>query len=351
MKKLPIILLSTLITGLTLGPAHLAHASIEENSTTWWSVEELLNYYPEVEAEKDAECGDNQDCRMEFNFNMIEKGEKYRALSNLTDMQFWVTGVNPKEQTISVLFFDDEMMLRRMGIEEKITLEKLVMGWFNEWNDQIFHHSYEELVEGEVSDFHLLYVSTPESLNDVMPWKEVKLGFSDPYFADNASGKIAYQIFAQPFNAVGSFDYSSCKKSPDYKPDKECKMYVSADQWVTYLPSRNENEPNELVSQNPPADTLPSDLELTPPVEELFVIEQPITDNPIKSSEDSREELVNSETATTSTPEIKAPNTGIGGCEHVVEFPWWFMLMLLIGDIVALWFFWPTKSKKSRKNV
>lgn len=363
MKKLPTTILSTLIMGLALIPSLPTHATIEENGTTWWSVGELLNFYPEVEAEKAIECGDNQDCRMEFGFNMIEKGGKYRALSRLIDMQFWVTSVNPNDQSLKVLFFDEEMMLKRMGIEEKISLEKLTIGWFDEWKDQVFHHSFDELTSGSVSDYNLLYTGTsPEALSDITPWKESSIQFSDPNLADNHSGRLAYYVYASPFNAVGMFDYSSCLRNLDYEYGSECKMYISSEERVSYFPPRQE------ASEQPIAETTTEELvtDTTEPQDD--------TNQSAEVSSGNREEVNNTTgitdtttsstvTDTTITPSDepvstsvemtspKAPNTGKGTCEQIVEFPWWFMGLLTLVDIVALWLFWPTKSiKKSKKH-
>ena len=79
MKKIPI-LLSILITSLLLSPVKSSFAMMEDRDTTWWTVEEMLAFYEEVEAEKQAECGDNQDCKIEFNFTMYDKGPKSAAL-------------------------------------------------------------------------------------------------------------------------------------------------------------------------------------------------------------------------------------------------------------------------------
>lgn len=353
MKKIPILLLLTLISNFVFVPSRSSFATIEENGTTWWSVEELLDFYPEVEAEKDAECGDDQDCRMEFNFSMIEKGEKYRALNNLIETQFWVTSINPVTETIKVLFFDEDMMLRHMGIEEKLEIEHLFIGWFENWVGQIYNYDHNSFTNGSIPGVHILYDSTVEDPTVIIPWQENELPMFEPNISDNVLGKLDYAIFAKEnkFNAQGAFDYSNCIKSSDYEPGLECKMYISADHWVAYFPPRNEIEPKEPTSQNPSTDNTPSDSEPTPPVEESLVVEQPIIDRGTELSEESREDSVSNEATLSLAPDIKAPNTGIGSCDRAVEFPWWFMLMLLIGDIVALWLFWPTKSKKSRKNV
>jgi hypothetical protein len=225
------------------------------------------------------------------------------------------------------------------------------MGWFDEPTDEVFYRSYDELASGSLPGFHVLFTSNQENLANITPWRETTLSISDTNLVNNTHGKIAYRIYAGPFNAVGNFDYSSCFSKPDYVSGQGCKMYVSADQWISFFPSRNENEPNEPTDQNSSTDNSPSDSEPTPPVEEPLVVEQTTNDRGAESSEENREDLVSSETTLSLAPDIKAPNTGVGSCDRAVEFPWWFMLMLLIGDIVALWLFWPTKSKKSRKNV
>lgn len=226
---------------------------LEENGTTWWSVEELLNFNQEVEAEKEAECGDNQDCRMEFGWSMIERGPKYSALNNLLEGQFWVTSVNPTAETVKVLFFDDDMMLRHMGIEEKLEIEHLYLGWFDEWRGQIYNYDHDGFTNGTTPGSHPLYDSTTEGIDAIVPWQESELSVTGGSLIYNTTGKLDYALYAKynMFNAQGYFDYSSCLSAPDYQEGMECQMMVSGDQWISYFPPREQIDEPEITNNEP----------------------------------------------------------------------------------------------------
>lgn len=369
---------------------------IEENGTTWWSVEELLKFYPEVEAEKDAECGDNQDCRMEFGWTMIERGPKYSALNSLLEGQFWVTAVNPATETIKVLFFDDDMMLRRMGIEEKLEIEHLYIGWFDEWRGQIYNYDHDGFTDGSVSGSHPLYDDTAEGADTIVPWEEVELSVAGGNLKYNTTGKLDYALYAKynMFNAQGHFDYSSCLNAPDYEFGVECQMMVSGDQWVSYFPPREtvieptttviietEDQPElpTTESEAPTIDPEPSDSE-QPEVQPLgpdvpsaeepetpinLAINEPI--EPLAGNNEAAEPTVFDNTPSSLQIIItegestmpKAPETGksMKSSEHSAEMPWWFILLNLLVALFIIWWFMPAhrktqaKSQKSSKKV
>ncbi|MBR2725447.1 hypothetical protein IKE97_02300 [Candidatus Saccharibacteria bacterium] len=45
-----------------------------------------------------------------------------------------------------------------------------------------------------------------------------------------------------------------------------------------------------------------------------------------------------------STPSITLPKSG--SCEKEVIFPWWFIILVAVCDVVIMWFFWPKKVQK-----
>ena len=370
---------------------------LEENGTTWWSVEELLNFNQEVEVEKDVECGDNQDCRMEFGWSMIERGPKYSALNNLLEGQFWVTSVNPAAETIKVLFFDDDMMLRHMGIEEKLEIEHLYLGWFDEWRGQIYNYDHDGFTNGTTPGSHPLYDSTTEGIDAIVPWQESELSVTGGGLIYNTTGKLDYALYAKynMFNAQGYFDYSSCLSAPDYQDGMECQMMVSGDQWVSYFPPRESiieqtttNEPSNNETGNDASGTQPSDPEVqlsnpemppvepeTPPSEQETTpaesIVSPSESEPLPTeSEPSITESENLplDTAPMSIQVIiteaestllKAPETGksMKTSNHSIEMPWWFIVLNIFGALFIIWWFIPIrrknhpKSQKSSKKV
>ena len=340
---------------------------IEDKGTTWWSVQELLKFYPEVEAEKDAECGDNQDCRMEFGWSMIERGPKYSALNNLLEGQFWVTSVNPSAETVKVLFFDDDMMLKRMGIEEKLEIEHLYLGWFDEWTGQIYNYNHDGFTNGSVTGSHPLYDSTVEDINAIVPWEEVELSVAGGNLIENTTGKLDYALYAKynMFNAQGHFDYSSCLRAPDYQDGMECQMMVSGDQWVSYFPPResiieqtattNELDDNETGNNEPETPPSEPDVASTSTGPEALSTEQDKTNVELGDTT-ARPENSSSEITTTpisirvvmseAEPSVpKAPETGQGQTESSDSEPnlsprvIWLIVGILGGIFVlSVWF-------------
>lgn len=345
MKKIPIFVLSILIFGLLFGPSQSSHAAISENDTAWWTVEELIEFYPEVEAEKDAECGDNQDCRMEFNFSMMERGPKYSALSNLLEGQFWITSINPKAETIKVLFFDDDMMLKRMDIEEKLTIENLYIGWTETWLGHGYYHNFVAPFDDTMPGVHQLFNSETEDSRLIVPWQENEFPMLEPDISGNTSGVLYYTIYAENemFNAQGTFNYSSCMNTSDYQEGTECKMYVSGDRWVSYFP------PRDAIVDDDPIENLGETN-----INELTTIETTDTSDHVdtKQQEGTKEvmilQVVQDNIENQAIP--KAPHTGeyatIPDSHKTIDFPWWLAILIVLGGVTLLWLFWPKKSKK-----
>ena len=361
MKKIPILFLSILISGSLFMPVSPTFAMMEDNNTTWWTVEEMLVFYQAVEAEKDLECGDNQDCKMEFNFTMGEKGLKYSALENFIQNQFWITSVNPANETIKVLFFDEDMMLKHMGIEEELSLEHLYIAWFENWRGQVYNDDYDHFYEGYIEGLHRMYagLSSIDGPDWIPAWQEVELSVAGSNIINNTQGVITYSIFAENnmFNAQGSINYSKCFSAPDYEEGTECKMYISGDQWISFFPPREQiveqiEQPNQDEVE-PPLDDGVNDLSEWP-----LVINEPEEDNQepeeiADNTQSSDEPEGNSESIllVASTNTIKAPETGKYSDDNssIKEYGWLAILMA-VGMGLIIWLFLPTKSQKSRKK-
>ena len=392
-KKFSIPILSTLIAGLILSPAEIASAAISDRGSIWWSVPELLEYYQEVEAERIATCGEDFDCNMNFEFDYYEKSEKYRALHNILEGQIWVTAINPTDETIRVVFYDEDMMLKRMGIEEHLELEHLYFGWFEEWNGQIYSYDHDSFTNGTTPGSHPLYDSTVEDLSLITPWEEVELSVAGGNLIDNPTGKIDYAAFAKDnkFNAQGHFDYSSCLSAPDYQEGAECTMYVSGDQGFSYFPPRESivivdepvdvepepaaepepvtepeptTEPEPVTEPEPatepepgiepeaptdadqpaPADD-PADIDSSTPAGNDDATTDASTDNITANTPES--------TAGPSSPAALAPETGTLTTEgeSAIEFPWWLGTIVALNVVTLTWLFLPIRIKTPKNTV
>ena len=341
-----------LISAATIGLARPCFAATEYNDTTWWTVEELLSFREEIEREKEIECGDNQDCRIEFDFNMIERGPKYSALQNLIETQIWITGIDPSRETVTVLFFDDDMMLARMGIEEKINLERLFMGWSENPALQLYDYD-ESHLSNETEGHHVIYYGNKENNGEnwLPVWSEVELSAAGSHLIENRSGKINYSAFGDIFNAVGSFDYSSCLKSPDYQEGMGCKMMVSGDQWVSYFPISEEATASDESDGESIIVAMEGDGEAITESDDYV---DAISENEEKSEEiEAGVARVIDSRVNYSIP--KAPETGKSmssesTSQKAIELPWWLAILVIVDVSMIIWWFWPTKTKKGRKK-
>lgn len=357
-KKIPI-LISTLIAGLTLNPTGFASAAIQEKGTTWWSVPELLDYYPEAEAERIAACGNDFECNMNFEFdNNLEDSDKYRALSSLLNSQFRVTSINPETETIKVLFFDDDMMLRRMGIEKKLELENLYIGWTEDWLGHGYYHNFDAPFDDFMPGVHQLFNSEIEDVASITPWQETELPMLDSNISDNTTGVLYFTIYAKDnmFNAQGGVNYANCLNSPDYQEGMECKMYISGDQGASYFPPR---EPITTETEEPFFALLNG----TNP-EPTTDSEENIEDMPMMTTDtdgiepDQPQETVTDENPSVSVSietkssesSIKTPETGANTAtnSNATEFPWWIGAIFALGGLALLWLFLPTRPKNPK---
>ena len=386
MKKILAVGLLVLATSPIINASVPALAATKERGSTWWSVEEMLDFYQEVEQEKTTECGHDEACRMEFNYNMIEKGPKYSALNNFLETQLWVTSVNPAEETVKVFYFDDDVMLKRMGIEEKIHLQHLYMGWFDEWNAQIFNYDHDQFTSGEMPGLHTMYdgSSSVDGSDWIPAWKEVKLSVAGSNLKDNHSGIIDYAVFAEEnkFNAQGTFNFSNCLEAPDYTVGVECKLMISGDQWATYLPPREDIEDvipvdssEEAILANPSEDVAPTNVTNPDSTADSNIVPSSgsvdgstvivgAPDAPNQNNEITPEGTTGTAAVPTENQlpndqrpnrwvSIKSPNTGKSMSavkREVNPMPWWLVMMELLGGILMLWWFIPVRAFKKQKK-
>jgi hypothetical protein len=134
MKKKSIFL-SVLVAGLFVASFRTSQASalyIDNKDYAWYSVPELLEYKKEYDREAEEVCGVDSICLEELFFSKMDSTElKFQAFNQLMQQQFVVTSINPGEETIKVLFFDEDAMMRYMGIHESLRLGELYIGWFD----------------------------------------------------------------------------------------------------------------------------------------------------------------------------------------------------------------------------
>ena len=337
MKKIPILLLTlTVALGNLLFFSPDSLAIYQDDDNTWWSVEELLEFSQLVEREEAELCGDDFGCREELFYSRFESEDaRYQALNILQEGRFWVTAVNPTEGTLEVLYFDEDQMLKRWGIEEIQPLDFIFIAWFDHINGQIGNYDYNLPIEPQFSDdLHLIYANSAEFFSEEgFPANALfELPINHTNLSENHLGRLYTAVFGENYNSKGYLDYSSCLSDEDYEEGTTCQLMFSSGRGYSYLPSREEPIEDE------PGNALYTTEFIMEENEEIAenTIEDEIAEN------QTNEGIIKTETL------AKAPNTGslTTNCEKIVEFPWWLGLLLITGDITVMWFFWPKKSTK-----
>ena len=354
MKKLPIALLglTMCIIGQTFASSN-ASAMYREQGTTWWTTQELLDFKEQAEREELETCGNNQGCREELFFSRLESEDtRYQALEMMLQSRFVVTSINPGQEKIKVIYFDEEPMLKRMGIEEHDPLKHIFMAWFDQDNHAITNYSYQYPYQNQFpDDIHLIYIGDKETYSSTgFPAnQEFELPIEVTGLSNNHLASIKVATFANQYNSMGQANYSSCTREYDYAPEVGCRIMYSAEQGSKYFPPRETIEQNQInltedsISETPDTPT-PETGELETPDNSTLLAQSSFT-------EDDKNEFVVTSLKNTDEPisTIKTPETGTltHECNKVVEFPWWLALLLMLGNATLLWLFWPKTQKNS----
>lgn len=377
MKKLPTILLSTLTLGLanlglTTHPASALY--IDDDGATWYKVSEMLEYKNEFDQLAEDQCGDNTTCLQDLYFAKMESEDpKFWALEQLVQQQITVTSVNPGEGTLKVLFFDEDTMMKRMGIHEHLTLGEFYMGWFEYDVNRIYNYgSYvDKLSSDTFPGAHLIYFQSDNSEGNIPANQEFELSVPEANLSLNTSGEIGYGAFADPyFNAAGRFIYTSCLSEPDYFEGAECRMMISPEKGIAYfppretiftLPSQEDDNSNasdsgnsDLGGDNPdnlatdssdkPAQSTPEPGATTA----VAVANEPDITSEAVTIASSAPLAFTASSISTTTP--KTPNTGAESTLYdqgsASNFPWWLGAIFASGIVTLAWLFIPSRSRK-----
>lgn len=328
-----VLLISTLIISTFIATVpNPASATIFRDGTNWWTTTELLGYYWEVLDEQAILCDGDTVCMQQYHENNMIEVDKYRALANLIRAQFIITAVNPKAETIKVLFFDQNAYHKIMGSRTETTLLKsFYVAWFDNWQGQIFDFDYTQFASGAVEGLHTVYDSIASSLNvaDFPTWQEVEISVPGSNLIFNTSGKIDFTVFGESgYSSQGFSDYSSCLKDPNYQEGDECRIITTRGKGISYAPFRVE-ETREPVA--------------------------PTTEEPI---EDKTSDSIDNKIKTPKAPETGAQVYPGTAYNREIETPWWITALAISGAGLLIWWFLPNRyhsrqnsQKSSKKSI
>lgn len=326
-KKLSLLILTLTISTLAATVPKSALATVSRYGITWWTAAELLDYYQEVLDEQAALCKGDSTCIRQYHESRITEVEKYRALINLISTQFTITAINPKAETIKVLFLDQNAYHKIIGDETYDTpLESFYIAWFDDWRGQIFKFDRAQFTNGTIEGLHTVYDSIAADLDatNFPTWREVEILVPGSDLIHNTSGKISFAAFGgNGYNSQRFSDYSGCLKDPDYQEGDECRIITTRGKGISYAPFHVEKTPDLI----------------TPTKEE--------------TSKDESARTVENEVKTPKAPETGTQTYSSVAYNWEIDMPWWIVVLIMTGIGLLIWWFMPNRSKthKNTKNL
>lgn len=257
-------------------------------------------------------------------------------------------------------------------------IKTLFIGWFEEDSNQLFGLSDSSLLNSSGVGQHTLISQSNNS--GVIPSQAfISIGF-DNDLAENRTGLIGYAARSTFYRGRELLDLSMCLNDPNWV---SCDLYVSSSGEAKYyvtvdledvgpdLPPEIDEphnpiddpfveptidpEPEPTQPEPTPENTIatPSTLEISQitalseaPAEVIATtITETVTETPTELAPESTEK--GNETSSVDIP--LTSNTIENTTKKCAksEFPWWFIVLVLAGDAIIIWFFMP-KPQKTR---
>lgn len=277
---------------------------------------------------------------------------------------FGITSINREKGEISVIFHDKDMMLERFGIHEQGVLNELAMVWIKDRSDYL---RYVDFLRSGEENFNISTIYYGNSEVYGAGWlpanTEVTLDVSGADLAHNTSGIIDFSISVDPLGGSGVVDYSMCYSDPEYVSGMDCRLRISEDMKIGYFPVVRE----EILSiEEDDVDDADIDKnienEAVDVAKEILSVTLENNDEKVKNvvekTEDAQRNYAEEGNAdpkmdvqiadSSDGSEIEVPIAG-GECRRQIIFPWWILVLIILGDIVVMWLFWPENGKKCKK--
>ena len=411
-KKLPL-LLSTLtmlasgISSLVVTPGGANAEVVIPRDVSYWTFQEILDFEAEHDRLATEYCGtEDRACQRDFLFERLDARTdgRYNWLDYFKNNHFFITDIDPANETITLYFRDQNIMLWYMGIDNSAVLDEVYLAWVEEgipdprnnpfWENGKLITSYvADIRNGAMSDgIHKIFSGTSRENGDgwFAPNVEHQFSIAGSDLVDNTSHFIQLVVLGvTDGDMLGGVEYDSCYKF-GYDGTGTCRIAFSSDGELLYLPSALLTSTSEPASDNTTPDSSDTNLEpadssnsgnqttsdsgaildastLSTSTNTTGVLivadnrEKPesstagvsiasLTLSEGSSSDLATESLDASSTAQApaSTVYVETPTASSGSCTEI-NFPWWLITLLVAGDAVAVWWFLPGRRNKTNK--
>lgn len=343
-RKKPFAIFAILISILISACTRINVSAIGPSS---WTFEEMSVFSHQIEELKEAYCEEHPNpympemCYYEYQWDG-EDQDKYNATSAYNMNGLIITAINPSKKSFRIYFKSIELGYKRIGFAPSDYTHDLASLYIAQFDNGYPMGSYWEDIENGVVDphRHTIYAGTAKSNGDhwIPSDEEVELPIGDISVNPESSRHIQINYKTTLGISYGIYyDLSECLDSPNYREGMECQIrYRNSDNMIFFVPA----EPVDIVvnslDDNTPIDDKENQPDINIDQENSFLIPVSVIDEP---------ELTKSDTGMV----VKAPETGVNTnetCIKTIEFPWWLIPILVLGDIILLWWFSPIHRRK-----
>ena len=320
------IFISILMLILGTFPVGQVNATAPDYSD-YWTLEEILTTREEAKQEVLGYCyfSEEPDCMERYHVEYIlPRGSKYQAADSMNAFRYLVTAVNPAQNTVRVMFFEDDMsMTYTTGELYDDNIDELIMVWFD--LGFLGYNFYDEYHAGALpSKTHLLFAR--DNLAESFPPREEVTLELESDVSENYRNMIYYFFVTESGNRyMDPIDYTSCVEHPFYREGMECRLFYGKEEGGNpiYLPVEITTNTDDVLDETEPEENQP--------------------DVPGQITEKKEQEVISDVPF--------APNTGVKTeCERKIEFPWWIILLIAAGEILTIWCLLPNYQKFKKNN-
>ena len=399
MKKIVILLfiVFTTVNSAFFGQKTVSASAVIDNKE-YWSIKELLEYEPTAIALHDSTCGDDNDCKIKIYYEQDDYhvGGIYSAWRAFKDNRLLVTSINPVADSFRIFYQNESLIFKYLGMYEwPESLNEISAVWLDE-NASFYWDETENLsqpypwyvvAQRNGKDTNGVHFLLSED-NEKQPYgwfpENQEVEFHDVSYSleQNKQNIIYAEMHSEQMYFLNIADYSGCLASPYYQNGMECRLLFSEagflyepywpdEDTITRIPTSN-SMPDAAENNSSSAESTVGDLATSNDSENKTVIDtnnssisedkittgEPIIDNILHISESKQTELANTEETIEENshvalqvldPDANEPALDTfrkeGNCTNIIDFPWWLIVVLIVGDILIVCLFLPTCKK------
>lgn len=354
MKKLLYIFIIIGIMGGSLAGKAVMGLEGGESEMPIWQVNELNELWKQERAIRDAQCLGDFNCEQEiYSKGVVDL--KYRAMSQLLHFKTVATAINPGEKVVKILFMGGDGIYSQWG---KDRVKRIKIAW-TEDGDKGLANNLVEFFDNR--DMKIIYDGSEVELGrDWIPHNE-EFTVTVPEEANLMNNRMGiFTIGAKGglFTENRVVDYGECLRDSRYREGMECVAYYSGQGDVRYkLNVENDEVGGEIADEENLVE--PGDLselvEFKESDESKILTSAEVKKGlmPIKKVKERRKgvdgavalmQVAEPVKEIKKVDDVDLPLSGCS-CAEKGEFPWWLVVVLIAGDILVMWWFWPHRQE------